>query len=135
MDTTGRFILWLFLAPDDWVSDRLGVTADQIRDLMRMLVDSLFSIVVAVIGPAIWTSGLPMYQQTGADLPVNSRPLFQLELMVSHHSSHSMGSNSLTQIRILEITSVPGSSTCLTSFPLTVISCHSIPPVVVSAGT
>ncbi len=62
MDRLGRFILWIFLAPGDWVSDRLGVTADRNRDLMRMLVNSLFWIVVAVIGLAIWTSTLPMYQ-------------------------------------------------------------------------
>ena len=62
MNTIGRFILWIFLAPGDWVSDRLGVTTDQNRDLMRMLVNSLFWIMVAVIGLAIWTSGLPIYQ-------------------------------------------------------------------------
>lgn len=62
MNSIGRFILWIFLAPGVWVSDRLGVTADQNRDLMRMLVNSLFWILVAVIGLAIWTSGLPIYQ-------------------------------------------------------------------------
>ena len=62
MNKIGRFILWVFLAPGDWVSDRLGVKADQNRDLMRMLVNSLFWILVAVIGLAIWTSRLPIYQ-------------------------------------------------------------------------
>lgn len=62
MTQIGRFILWIFLVPGDWVSDRLGVTSDQNRDLMRMLVNSLFWIIVAVIGLAIWTSGMPIYQ-------------------------------------------------------------------------
>lgn len=61
MSNVGRFILWILLAPGDWVSDRLGVTADQNRDLIRMLVNSLFWIGVAIIGLAIWTSGLPIY--------------------------------------------------------------------------
>lgn len=55
-------IVWLFIAPGDWVSDRLGVTADQNRDLVRMLINSLFWIAIAVIGLAVWTSGMPMYQ-------------------------------------------------------------------------
>jgi hypothetical protein len=54
-------ILWLFLAPGDFVADRLGVTREENRDLLRMLVNSLFWICVAVIGLAIWTSGMPMY--------------------------------------------------------------------------
>jgi hypothetical protein len=62
MTRIGRFILWIFLAPGDWVSDRLGVASDQNRDLMRMLVNSLFWIMVAVIGLAIWTSGMPIYR-------------------------------------------------------------------------
>ncbi len=32
MNSIGRFILWIFLAPGVWVSDRLGVTANQNRD-------------------------------------------------------------------------------------------------------
>ena len=55
-------ILWVFIAPGDWISDRLGVTQDQNRDLVRMLVNSLFWIVIAIIGLAIWTSTLPIYQ-------------------------------------------------------------------------
>lgn len=62
MTRIGRLILWIFLAPGDWVADRLGVTADQNRDLVRMLVNSLFWILVAVFGLATWTSGLSIYQ-------------------------------------------------------------------------
>jgi hypothetical protein len=62
MRKLGQFILWIFIAPGDWISDRLGVTQDQNRDLMRMLVNSLFWIIIAVIGLAIWTSGMPQYQ-------------------------------------------------------------------------
>jgi len=55
-------IVWIFIAPGDWLSDRLGVTQDQNRDLMRMLINSLVWIIVAVIGLAIWTSTLSIYQ-------------------------------------------------------------------------
>jgi len=55
-------IIWLFLFPGDWVADWFGVTEDQNRDLVRMLINSLFWIGVAVIGLAIWTSTLPIYQ-------------------------------------------------------------------------
>ena len=55
-------ILWVCIAPGDWISDRLSVTQDQNRDLVRMLVNSLFWIVIAIIGLAIWTSTLPIYQ-------------------------------------------------------------------------
>ncbi len=55
-------VLWMFIAPGDFVANWFGVTQDQNRDLLRMLVNSLFWIVVAVIGLAIWTAGLPMYQ-------------------------------------------------------------------------
>ena len=55
-------ILWVFLAPGEWLSDRMGVTQAQNRDLVRMLINSLFWIVVAIIGLAVWTSGLPIYQ-------------------------------------------------------------------------
>ena len=54
-------VLWLFLAPGDFLSDRLGVTQEENRDLLRMLVNSLFWIFIAIIGLAIWTSGMPMY--------------------------------------------------------------------------
>lgn len=55
-------ILWIFIAPGDWIADRLDVTQDQNRDLIRMLVNGLFWIVIAIIGLAIWTSTLPIYQ-------------------------------------------------------------------------
>src|SRR5262245_63741548 len=55
-------ILWLFLAPGDLIADRLGVTKDENRDLVRMLVNGLFWIGVAVVGLAIWTSTLPIYR-------------------------------------------------------------------------
>lgn len=55
-------ILWLFIAPGDLACNWLGVTREQNRDLVRMLVNSLFWIMIAVIGLAIWTAGLPMYQ-------------------------------------------------------------------------
>ena len=55
-------ILWFFLAPGDLLADRLGITKDENRDLVRMLVNGLFWIGVAVVGLAIWTSTLPIYQ-------------------------------------------------------------------------
>ena len=55
-------VLWVFIAPGEWLSDRMGVTQDQNRELARMLINSLFWIVVAVIGLALWTNGMPMYQ-------------------------------------------------------------------------
>lgn len=57
----GQYILWFFLAPGDWVSDRLGVTTDQNRDLVRMLINSLVWIAIVIFGLAIWTSNLPIY--------------------------------------------------------------------------
>ena len=55
-------ILWLFIAPGDLISDRLGITKDENRDLVRMLVNGLFWIAVVVVGLAIWTSTLPIYR-------------------------------------------------------------------------
>jgi hypothetical protein len=55
-------IIWIFIVPGDWVSNRLGVSTSDNRDLVRMLVNSLFWIVVVVIGLAIWTSTMPEYQ-------------------------------------------------------------------------
>ena len=46
-------ILWLFIAPGDLISDRLGITKDENRDLVRMLVNGLFWIAVVVVGLAI----------------------------------------------------------------------------------
>ena len=57
-----RGLVWLFIFPGDWISDRLGVEQENNRDLVRMLINSLFWIMVAVIGLAIWTSTLAPYQ-------------------------------------------------------------------------
>jgi hypothetical protein len=54
--------MWLFIAPGDMISDRLGITKEQNRDLVRMLLNSLFWIVIAIIGLAIWTSRMPEFQ-------------------------------------------------------------------------
>ena len=54
-------VLWFFLLPGDLISDRLSVTEDNDRDLVRMLANSLFWIGIVVIGLAIWTSTLPIY--------------------------------------------------------------------------
>ena len=55
-------ILWIFIAPGDWVSDRLAVSKDENRGLVRMLVNSLFWIFIAIIALAIWTSRMPEFQ-------------------------------------------------------------------------
>lgn len=55
-------ILWIFIVPGDWVSDRLAVSKDENRGLVRMLVNSLFWIFVAIIALAIWTSRMPEFQ-------------------------------------------------------------------------
>jgi hypothetical protein len=55
-------MIWLFIFPGEWISDWFGVTKDENRDLVRMLVNSLFWIGIVVIGLAIWTSTLPIYQ-------------------------------------------------------------------------
>ena len=55
-------ILWIFIAPGDWISDRFGVTKDQNRDLIRMLVNGLFWLGIAIVGLAIWTSTFPEFQ-------------------------------------------------------------------------
>ena len=34
-------VIWLFIAPGDLIADRLGVTKDENRDLLRMLVNGL----------------------------------------------------------------------------------------------
>jgi hypothetical protein len=54
-------IIWLFIFPGDMIADRLGITKDENRDLVRMLVNSLFWIGVVIVGLAIWTSTLPIY--------------------------------------------------------------------------
>lgn len=55
-------ILWLLIAPGDIASDWFGITKDENRDLVRMLINSLFWIVIVIIGLAIWTSTLSIYQ-------------------------------------------------------------------------
>ncbi|KQZ98480.1 hypothetical protein ASD64_16045 [Mesorhizobium sp. Root157] len=62
MAKLGRFILWLFIAPGDIISDRLGITEDQNRDLVRMLLNSIFWVFIAIIGLMIWTSRMPEFQ-------------------------------------------------------------------------
>lgn len=47
-------VLWILIAPGDLVSNWLDVTQDQNRDLVRMLVNSLFWIMIGIIGLAIW---------------------------------------------------------------------------------
>lgn len=55
-------IVWLFIFPGDLVCDRLGITKEENRDLVRMLINGLIWIAVVIVGLAIWTSGLPIYQ-------------------------------------------------------------------------
>lgn len=57
-----KAIEWLFIFPGDWVSDRFGVEQGENRGLVRMLVNSLFGILVVTIGLTIWTNTLPIYQ-------------------------------------------------------------------------
>ena len=54
-------LIWVLLFPGDWVSDRLRVEQAENRDLVRMLINSLFWIMVVVVGLAIWTSTLPTF--------------------------------------------------------------------------
>lgn len=56
-----KAVVWLLLLPGDWVSDRLGVSKEENRDLVRMLINGLFWITIAIVGLAIWTSTLPIY--------------------------------------------------------------------------
>lgn len=62
MRKLGQLIVWIFLAPGELLADQLGISQENNRDLVRMLINSLFWIIVAVIGLAIWTSTLPQYQ-------------------------------------------------------------------------
>ncbi len=60
----GRFfrcIAWILLLPGNLVSDRLGVSQENNRDLVRMLINSLFWILVGVFGLWLWTSWMPIY--------------------------------------------------------------------------
>lgn len=56
-----RALVWFFIFPGDWVSDRLGVAKAENRDLVRMLINGFFWMIVVIIGLAIWTSTLPIY--------------------------------------------------------------------------
>ncbi len=61
----GKFakcVVWLLIAPGDLLADRLGVTHENNRDLIRMLINSLFWIMVAVFGLWLWTSSMPEFQ-------------------------------------------------------------------------
>lgn len=58
LDALGR----LFIFPGEWAASRLGVPDTQNRELVRMLINSLFWIAVVVAGLFIWTSTLPIYQ-------------------------------------------------------------------------
>ncbi|MHA6687163.1 hypothetical protein [Mesorhizobium sp. A556] len=62
MAKLGRLILWLFIAPGDMISDRLGISQDENRNLVRMLINSIFWVFIAIIGLAIWTSAMPEFQ-------------------------------------------------------------------------
>ncbi|WP_309084345.1 hypothetical protein [Chelativorans sp.] len=55
-------VLRLFIFPGDWVADRLGVAQEENRDLVRMLINGFVWMVVVIIGLAIWTSTLPIYE-------------------------------------------------------------------------
>ncbi len=57
-----HLIAWLFMAPGDLIADQLGITHDSNRELVRMLINSLFWIMVVVLCLAIWTSTLPPQQ-------------------------------------------------------------------------
>lgn len=58
----GQFLLWLLIAPGDLIADRLNISRENNRDLVRMLINSLFWIGVAIIGLAIWTARMPEFQ-------------------------------------------------------------------------
>ena len=62
MKKFGELVVWMFIAPGDLIADRLGIYEENNRDLVRMLINGLFWIMVAIAGLAIWTSTLPMYQ-------------------------------------------------------------------------
>lgn len=47
-------VLYFFIAPGEIASNLLGVTQEQNRDLVRMLINSLFWIVIVVLGLMIW---------------------------------------------------------------------------------
>ncbi len=55
-------VLWILIAPGDIASNWFGVTQDQNRDLVRMLVNSLFWIMVGAVGLIIWATRTPIFQ-------------------------------------------------------------------------
>jgi len=55
-------IVWLLIAPGDLLADWLGVSHENNRDLVRMLFNSLFWILVAIFGLWLWTSTMPEFQ-------------------------------------------------------------------------
>ncbi|WP_028035132.1 hypothetical protein [Chelativorans sp. J32] len=55
-------VLRLILLPGELIADRFHVSKEENRDLVRMLINGLFWIFVAIIGLAIWTSTLSIYQ-------------------------------------------------------------------------
>lgn len=56
LDRLIRFVLF----PGEWVSDRFGVTRENNRDLVRMLVNYLFWGVLAAIGFLVWSYSVPI---------------------------------------------------------------------------
>lgn len=62
MKKLGQFLIWIFIAPGDLIADRLNISQENNRDLVRMLINSLFWIGVALVGLAIWTSRMPEFQ-------------------------------------------------------------------------
>lgn len=61
MRAIGQAILWFFIFPGDWISDRMGVAKEENRDLVRMLVNSLVWIAVVIVGLIIWTNSMSIY--------------------------------------------------------------------------
>jgi hypothetical protein len=55
-------IVYALIAPGEIFSNWLGITHEENRDLVRMLINGLFWIGVAVVGLAIWTSTFPEFQ-------------------------------------------------------------------------
>lgn len=56
LDRLIRFVLF----PGEWVSDTFGVTRENNRDLVRMLVNYLFWGVLAAIGFLVWSYSVPI---------------------------------------------------------------------------
>lgn len=56
-----EFLGRLLILPGDWMADRLGIGKEENRELVRMLANGFFWIMVVVLGLGIWTSTLPIY--------------------------------------------------------------------------